>query len=84
MLQPHVQALLSGALSLGVPLVLAVRELILLSRADAATPRPDSAPEPSPLPLAPDDDARLPPLPACLLDAVRDRPLPAVRVLEDA
>jgi hypothetical protein len=75
MLQPYVQALLSGTLSLGVPLAFAVRELVLLRRGDGGAPRPGD-PTPPPLSPAPDDDSSLPPLAACLREAVRDRPLP--------
>ncbi len=86
MLQPCVQALLSGTLSLGVPLALAVRELVLLRHGEGGPPR-SGDPTPPPLSPAPDDDSSLPPLPACLREAVRDRPLPAAdrrRVREHA
>src|SRR3954454_14450269 len=57
MLQPYVQVLLSGTLSLGVPLALAVRELVLLRRGDGGAPRSG---DPTPPPLSPAPEARPP------------------------
>ncbi len=87
-MSPDVQILLSGALTFGVPLVLAVRELVVLGRKDAG-PRPPEGhprhPDPSP---APEDDSSLPPLPASFAHLTRLDPVaaPAKRghVLEDA
>ena len=54
---PAEQVVLSGALTFGVPLLLAIRELILLRR-----PRRDGGPPPGdPIPPAPK------PLPDCLI-----------------
>ncbi len=62
-MRPDVQILLSGSLTFGVPLVLAVRELIVLRRNGGSgwSPPPDEAPEPGP--LTPQSRT----LPACLL-----------------
>ena len=57
---PGVQALLSGSLTFGVPMLCAVRELILLRRSrDDPGHRPDRDPPPP-------DDQPPPQLPACL------------------
>jgi len=50
-MRPELQVFLSGCLTFGVPLVLAVRELMLLRRGGSW--RPDPAPEPQPRPLPP-------------------------------
>ena len=69
---PHVQVMLSGALTFGAPLAIAIRELFVLRRR-----RPGGWPDgPGPEPVVPgtprgDSDAR-PRLPACLL--VPERP----------
>ena len=87
-MSPGVQALLSGTLTLGVPLLLAIRELIVLNR-DRGGPGnrgdgKDKHPDPSP-----DDEPALPPLPPCLVPREpAANPLAArgtrTRVLEDA
>ncbi len=87
-MSPDVQILLSGALTFGVPLALAVRELVVLGRKDAGPRPPDGdARRPDPAP-APDDDASLPPLPASFAHLTRLDPVAAPakrgRVLEDA
>lgn len=71
-MSPHVQVLLSGALTFGVPLAFAIRELIVLRR----PPRNDGQPPP-PVPPRPPVNR---PLPDCLIP----KPLPRVRQLEDA
>ncbi|MEN0075994.1 MAG: hypothetical protein AAGC69_16510 [Paracraurococcus sp.] len=78
-MEPSTFVLLSGALTYGVPLALAVRELLALRRA-----RHDgSGPGPSATPTEPPPPAGTKPLPACLIP---ERPaMPArQRVLEDA
>jgi hypothetical protein len=63
-LNPAVQVMLSGGLSLGVPLMIAIYELRSLRRyrgGDEGWPRP--APDPKPSPTR--DGSR--PLPACLI-----------------
>ena len=70
---PETQVLLSGALTFGAPLVLAVRELILLRR---RPPGNDGPPPPERVPEPP----RPKPLPDCLVPKLR----PRVRELEDA
>jgi hypothetical protein len=59
-MRPDVQILLSGSLTFGVPLILAVRELVVLRRGGGPGWRPDDHREPDPMPLLP------PELPACL------------------
>ena len=53
-MQPEIQVLLSGALTFGVPLAFAIRELIELRRpprgGGGLPPAPDPAPSPKPLP----------------------------------
>jgi hypothetical protein len=60
-MRPDIQVLLSGALTFGVPLLLAVRELFVLNR-DPAPPAagddPDSEPSPPLLPPCPMLEAR--------------------------
>jgi hypothetical protein len=72
---PLTFVLLSGALSFGLPLAFAVRELLMLWAPPGGgdgEPRPEPRSPPAPRPL-----------PACLLPAPARAPLP-VRVLEDA
>ena len=78
-MQPCVQAICSGALTLGVPLVLAVRELVVLRRYDGGGSDWREAPQHPPPP---------PKLPPCLLVPPRTHPVierqARGRVLEDA
>ena len=70
-MSPDTFVLLSGALTFGAPLAIAIRELIVLRR----PPRGGwSPPPPEPVPSAPK------PLPDCLVPRPRTR----VRELEDA
>jgi hypothetical protein len=76
---PEIQVILSGALTFGVPLAVAVREIIVTKRGGGW--RPERLPEPRPVT----------PLPPCLLPPPRprlpmhDAPGPTrQRVLEDA
>lgn len=81
---PATQALLSGAITFGIPLALAIRELLLLSRSGEHGPDPEPPRTLRPAP-APDDDAALPPLPACLIPSLpAPERAPRPRVLEDA
>jgi hypothetical protein len=80
-MEPGTQILLSGALTFGVPLALAIRELVLLRRARGGPGRRDAAAAVPPPPLAPGGTR---PLPACLVPAAPDRPAARVRVMEDA
>jgi hypothetical protein len=76
---PDVQILASGALTFGVPLLIAARELLLLDRRGGAGER-DDEPLPAPVPPAPDLEPSPRPLPACLIPA--PRAMPARRVPE--
>ena len=87
MISPGVQAFLSGTLTLGVPLLLAIRELIVLDR-DRDGPgdrddKRDGGPEPTH-----GGDGALPPLPPCLVPRAPAEPAVSgtarPRVLEDA
>jgi hypothetical protein len=73
---PELQVILSGALTFGVPLAVAVRELIVTRRGGGW--RPERLPEPRPQK----------PLPPCLIPTLGPRrPIadaPRPRVLEDA
>jgi hypothetical protein len=75
--------LLSGALSFGAPLLLAVHELLVLRRGDGGgnSGRDRRAPEPPPPPPAP---AGSKPLPNCLIPKPLPRLAARVRALEDA
>ena len=64
---PGVQVILSGTITFGVPVLCAVRELILLRR-----PRNDRG-GPGPEPSPPDRDPDAPSLPACLVPQPRAR-----------
>ena len=75
MTAPSTQVLLSGALTFGVPLVFAVRELLILRRRPPnGGPPPPSAPKP----ITPK------PLPDCLIPRPMGRPMTRPRILEDA
>jgi len=75
-MSPELQVILSGSLTFGVPLIVAVREIIVTKRGGGW--RPERLPEPRPIK----------PLPPCLLPPPRPRPqhfdTPRPRVLEDA
>ena len=64
-MRPELFVLLSGCLTFGVPLILAIRELAVLRRGrnSGGGWRPPPAPEPGPKPLPP-----------CLLVAFQPRP----------
>ena len=90
-MSPDVHILLSGALSFGVPLLLAVRELVVLGRESrAGSAKGGDAREQVPAPPPPAGEPSLPPLPPCLVEALRGGPEPVgtgeprVRVLEEA
>ena len=92
-MSPDVHILLSGALSFGVPLLLAVRELVVLGRESSgggpAKGGDARGQAPAPTPPA-GEPSSLPPLPPCLVEALRGGPEPVgtgatrVRVLEEA
>jgi hypothetical protein len=75
-MRPEIQVILSGSLTFGVPLILAVRELYILRRGSGGGWRPDPKP----------DDVTPKPLPPCLLVHFERRPpvpeAPKPRVLE--
>lgn len=79
-MSPETQILLSGALTFGVPLALAVRELVLLRRhrgtGGAGPARTPAAPPPAPRPAAT--------LPDCLVPRPAPRPAKRARELEPA
>jgi len=62
---PGVQVILSGAITFGVPVLCAVRELIMLRR---SRNDPDDGPDRKP---PPEHDPNPPKLPACLIPARR-------------
>lgn len=69
-MSPSTQVLLSGALTFGVPLALAIRELIALRRWTGRPGGPDgSADPPLPPPAPPGNAPAVKPLPACLIPA---------------
>ncbi len=63
-MSPEWQVLLSGALTFGVPLLLAVHELIALRRRPRGGWRPDPVPPAPPPPPRPSGEK---PLPDCLI-----------------
>jgi hypothetical protein len=63
---PAAQIFLSGVLTVGVPLALAVRELVVVHRRPQAGPPDDQPPPPPPRPTPP-IDMYTRPLPACLI-----------------
>ncbi len=73
---PGLQVILSGVLTFGVPLVVAVHELVVTKRGGGW--RPERLPEPTPQK----------PLPPCLIPNLGPRPpiadAPRPKVLEDA
>ena len=80
-MNPGTQIILSGTLTFGVPLALAVRDLIALRRPFGGSWRPEP-PEPvAPRPTGGDGSAR-PALPECLLIAAQGRLQTASQELE--
>jgi hypothetical protein len=80
-MSPETQILLSGALTFGVPLAFAVRELVLLRRdrgagGGAGPAKAPAAPPPAPRPAAS--------LPDCLIPRPAPRPAERARELEPA
>lgn len=71
---PGTQVFLSGALTFGVPLLLAVRELLVIRRPSPGAP-PDENPPPPPMPPPPRYDSDRP-LPACLVPQRRPERVP--------
>ena len=70
-MSPATQVILSSALTFGVPLLLAVRELIALRRWRDEPGGRDGPAEPRPLPLPPGGGLAVKPLPACLIPVRR-------------
>ena len=70
---PAIQVILSGCLTFGVPLAVAVHELIALRRPPRGGWSPRPAPEPAPPPTPLGSAPALRPLPACLIPAVMPR-----------
>lgn len=66
-MSPSSQVLLSGALTFGVPLLLAVRELITLRRWTDEPDERDGSAEPAPPPPPRGGTPAAKPLPACLI-----------------
>lgn len=82
-MDPEVYILLSGALTFGVPLALAVRELLVLRRdggGGGGSWKGDPAPETPPAPAP----AGNKPLPDCLIPKPVPHLVARTRVLEDA
>lgn len=79
-MDPELYILLSGALTFGVPVALAVRELLLLRRGGDGSWGRDRARETPPAPTPAGDR----PLPECLIPKRSPRPAARPRVLEDA
>ncbi len=75
-MNPGTQIILSGTLTFGVPLALAVRDLIVLRRPSGGQWRPEP-PEPVAPPPSGGGGSARPALPECLLIAARGEPLPA-------
>lgn len=71
---PGTHVFLSGLLTFGVPLALAVYELIALRRPGDGPGRPDAPPDPEP---PPGREAHPRPLPACLIEAAWTDPAAA-------
>jgi hypothetical protein len=81
---PSTQIVLSGCLTFGVPMLVALRELFTLRRGGGSW-RPDPKPTPPPLPTMPPTGASpyRKPLPACLIPVRQPEP-ERTRVLEPA
>ncbi len=79
------QIVLSGALTFGVPILIGVRELIIL-RPSRGGWSGDHVPDIAPVPPPPGTGAPSRPLPACLIPSLPPRPSAAKpeRVLEPA
>lgn len=81
-MSPQVQVVLSGALTFGIPLAFALRELAVLRRRRPAPRRPDD-PGSRPSPTRPRDDSPgQRPLPACLIPLRMPAPARSSRELE--
>ncbi len=78
---PGTQIILSGTLTFGVPLALAVRDLIALRRPSGGSWRPEP-PEPIAPPPSGGGGSARPALPQCLIDAARGDPGRTVRMPE--
>ncbi len=72
-MNPGTQIILSGTLTFGVPLMLAVRDLIAMRRSSDGYWRPEPPDPVSPPPVTGSGPA-VPALPACLLEAAKGRP----------
>ena len=70
-MSPATHVILSGALTFGVPLLLAIRELIALRRWRDEPGGRDGPAEPQPLPLPLGGGSATKPLPACLIPVRR-------------
>ncbi len=79
-MSPGLQILMMGSLNFGVPLALAVRDL-LRHRPGGGFWQPEP-PVPTPTPPIDSGDPVSRPLPACLIDAARIEARPRVRALE--
>lgn len=71
---PGTHVFLSGLLTFGVPLALAVYELIALRRSGDGPGHPDAPRHPEAPPSPPGRGAHSRPLPACLIEAARIDP----------
>ena len=72
---PGTQIILSGTLTFGVPLALAVRDLLITRRTQGGSWDPEP-PKPVPPTPAGGGNANRRPLPQCLIDAATIRPTP--------
>jgi hypothetical protein len=83
-MSPETQVLLSGMLTFGLPLLLAVHELFALRRNGGNGWKPDRTPDPKPRPLPLGGTPVQRPLPACLIPVLPPRPVtpPSVRARE--
>ena len=80
-MSPGTQIILSGTLTFGVPLALAVRDLIALRRPPSGGWRPEPA-DPTPPPPSGGGGQARPALPACLLVAAQGARANTTRELE--
>ena len=83
-MSPATQIILSGTLTFGVPLVLAVRDLIVMRRSGGGGGGWGGEPPGpvAPLPTGGGDGVASRPLPQCLIDAATIRPGKVVRQLD--